>query len=79
LMMVVRLECLALFLVEGRDRLPLDRRLTFGLRRAKLRHLDPCVGVHALKDATPASDSQEASTKVHNHPTSDNTGRLKCG
>jgi hypothetical protein len=58
LMVVVRLECWVRFLVEERVRLPLDRRLTFGLRRAKPRHLDSCVGVHALKDATPLSDSQ---------------------
>jgi hypothetical protein len=42
-MMVVRLECWVRFLVEGRVRLPLDKRLTFGLRRAKTRHLDSPV------------------------------------
>jgi hypothetical protein len=78
-MRVVRLECRVRFLVEGRVRLPLDRRLTFGLRRAKPHHLHSCVGVHAPKDATPGSDSQGESTKVHKHPTPSNTGRLESG
>src|SRR5215218_9057303 len=57
-MMVVRLECWVRFLVEGRVRLPLDKRLTFGLRGAKPRHLDSCVKSHLLKDEPIVADSQ---------------------
>src|SRR5215203_1750561 len=57
-MMVVRLECRVRFLVEGRVCLPLHKRLTFGLRRAKTRYLDSCLGIHPSKDATPVFDAQ---------------------
>src|SRR5215212_1855286 len=60
MIMVVRLECLVRFLVAGRVRLlvPLDLRLTFGLRRAKLSHLDSCGSFHPSKDATLVAASQ---------------------
>src|SRR5215212_4775697 len=57
-MVVVRLECWVRFLVECRGRLPLDKRLTFGLRRAKARHLDSCVSSHLLKGEPIVADSQ---------------------
>src|SRR5215210_8035955 len=60
MIMVVRLECWVRFLVAGRVRLllPLDLRLTLGLRRANLRHLDFCGSIHPSKDATLVYDSQ---------------------
>ena len=78
-MMVVRLECWVRFLVEGRVRLPLDKRLTFGLRRANPGHLDFRGSIHATRMQYQSLILKEASTKVHKHPTPDNTDRLKGG
>jgi hypothetical protein len=52
------------FLVEGRVRLPLDKRLTVGLRRANSRHLDFRGSIHASKDAIAVSVSQESIHKA---------------
>ena len=49
MMMVVRLERWVRFLVAERVRLPLDLRLTFGLRRANLHHLDSRGSVRTLE------------------------------
>jgi hypothetical protein len=70
MIMVVRLECWVRFLVAGRVRLllPLDLRLTLGLRRANLRHLDSCGSIHPSKDATLVYDSQGSIQKVHLYP-----------
>jgi hypothetical protein len=61
IMMVVRLERWAGFLVTERVRLPLpfDLLLPFDLRRASLRHLTFCKSILTLKDAALISDSQE--------------------